>query len=141
MNNTFRAQCQCGQLSLTFTKAPLAQLVCHCQDCRTIGGKPFAQAAFFKAEENCEQGDFDANDMTGGSGKPKQYRNCKNCGEFLYATVDALSGLLGVAADKIEPPFEFKPMAHVWTSEKLEGVCIPEGMMQFPKAPPFRPGR
>lgn len=141
MNNSFRAQCQCGQLVLTFTQPPAAQLVCHCQDCRSIGGKPFASVAFFKAEEGCEKGDFTAQDLTGGSGKPKQYRSCKSCGEFVYATVDALKGLLGVGVERFNPPFEFKPMAHVWTSEKVEGVTIPEGVMQFPKGPPFRPGR
>lgn len=126
---------------MTFTQAPVAQLVCHCQDCRDVSGQPFARAAFFKAEENCAQGEYQADDMIGGSGKPKQYRRCGQCGDFLYATVDALAGLVGVAADKIAPPFEFKPMAHVWTSEKAEGIEIPLGAFQFPKAPPFRPGR
>lgn len=141
MNSTFQAHCQCGQLKLNFTQAPVAQLVCHCQDCRTVSGKAFSQAAFFMAEANSETGAFQATEMTGGSGKSKQYRNCKSCGEFVYATVNALPGLLGVAADKINAPFEFKPMAHVWTCEKAEGVDIPQGVPQFPKAPPFRPGR
>jgi hypothetical protein len=48
---------------------------------------------------------------------------------------------LGVAADKLLPPFEFKPMAHVWTSEKAPEAEIPAGVFQFPNAPPFRPGK
>jgi hypothetical protein len=141
MNNTFRAQCQCGQLAVTFTQAPVAQLICHCRDCQTISGMPYAKAAFFKAEEQCAQGEFKAIEMTGGSGKPKQYRRCSHCNDFVYATVDALTGLLGVAADRLGPPFEFQPMAHVWTSEKAPEVEIPPGVFQFPKAPPFRPGK
>ncbi|WP_138518246.1 GFA family protein [Limnobacter alexandrii] len=141
INNTFRAQCQCGQLAVTFTQAPVAQLICHCRDCQTISGMPYAKAAFFKAEEHCAQGEFKAIEMTGGSGKPKQYRRCSHCNDFVYATVDALTGLLGVAADRLGPPFEFQPMAHVWTSEKAPEVEIPPGVFQFPKAPPFRPGK
>lgn len=141
MKNAFRAQCQCGQLSVSFTQAPVAQLVCHCRDCQAISGLPYTNIAFFKTEEQCAQGQFDPIDMTGGSGKPKQYRRCSQCNGFLYATVDVLTGLLGVAADKLEPPFEFNPMAHVWTSEKAPEVEIPSGVFQFPKAPPFRPGK
>lgn len=141
MNNTFRAQCQCGQLIVSFSQAPVAQLVCHCNDCRSISGLPYANVAFFKTEEQCTQGEFNAVDMTGGSGKPKQYRRCSQCNGFVYATVDVLKGLLGVAADRLLPPFEFKPMAHVWTSEKASEVEIPQGVFQFPEAPPFRPGK
>ena len=53
MNNTFRAQCQCGQLAVSFTQPPVAQLVCHCNDCRSISGVAYARAAFFKAEKVC----------------------------------------------------------------------------------------
>lgn len=141
VNNTFRAQCNCGQLVVSFTQAPVAQLVCHCRDCQIVSGLPYAKAAFFRAEEQCAQGEFLAVDMTGGSGKPKQYRRCRQCNDFVYATVDALTGLLGVAADNLLPPFEFKPMAHVWTCEKAPEVEIPAGAFQFPKAPPFRPGK
>ncbi|HEX4842840.1 MAG TPA: GFA family protein [Limnobacter sp.] len=141
MTNAFHAQCPCGQLAVRFAQAPVAQLVCHCRDCQTISGMPFANVAFFKIEDGCTQGEFHAIDMTGGSGKPKQYRRCSQCNGFVYATVDVLKGLLGVAADRLGPPFEFKPMAHVWTSEKAPDVNIPPGVFQFPQAPPFRPGR
>jgi hypothetical protein len=141
MNDKFRAQCQCGQLAVSFTKAPVAQLVCHCRDCQTISGKPFVNVAFFKIEEQCMQGEFNATDIKGGSGNPKQYRQCNQCNGFVYATVDVLSGLLGVAADRLASPFEFNPMAHVWTSEKAPEVEIPQGIFQFPTAPPFRPGK
>ncbi|HEX4880386.1 MAG TPA: GFA family protein [Limnobacter sp.] len=141
MNCTFQAQCPCGQLTLRFTQAPVAQLVCHCRDCQTISGMPYANVAFFKAEAQCAQGEFKAIDMIGGSGQPKQYRRCSQCDGFVYGTVDALKGLLGVAADRLAPTYEFKPMAHVWTSEKAPEVDIPAGVFQFPKAPPFRPGK
>ncbi len=141
MNENFRAQCPCGQLVVRFTKAPVAQLVCHCRDCQNISGKPFVNVAFFKTEEQCEQGEFNASDMTGGSGQPKQYRQCSQCNGFVYATVDVLKGLLGVAADRLAPPFQFNPMAHVWTSEKSPETEIPPGIFQFPEAPPFKPGR
>lgn len=141
MNITYRAQCTCGQLSVNFSQAPIAQLVCHCIDCRSVSGLPFVNVAFFKAEEKSTQGEFTAVEMTGGSGKPKQYRRCSQCNGFVYATVDVLKGLLGVAADKLAPPFEFTPMAHVWTSEKAPEVEIPPGVFQFPKAPPVRPGK
>ncbi|WP_370262327.1 GFA family protein [Limnobacter sp.] len=141
MNQTYRAQCPCGQLAVHFAEAPVAQLVCHCRDCQTVSGMPYSNVAFFKVEDQCAQGEFNAINMTGGSGQAKQYRRCRQCDGFVYGTVDALEGLVGVNASSLKPPFEFSPMAHVWTSEKAAGVEIPAGAFQFPKAPPFRPGK
>lgn len=77
--------------------------------------------------------------MSGGTGMPKTYVSCVDCGDCLYATVEVLRGMVGIVADLLAPPFEFRPSFHVWTGEKAEGTIIDAGMVQFPKGPPRPP--
>lgn len=139
--SSFKAQCRCGQLQLHFSQPPAAQLVCHCTDCRAANGTPSTAVAFFKVEPGYRTGEATGHDMVGGSGKPKTYYQCPNCGGGVFGLVQVLPGLVGVVADRLQQPFAFKPMAHVWTSEKSPEVDIPAGAMQFPQAPAFRPGK
>ena len=133
----YTAQCSCQQLRLSFSRSPFAQLVCHCDDCRKVSQKPFTQVVFFRPEADCISGQASATEMVGSSGMGKAYRQCSNCNEFLFATVDALKGMVGVVADRIQAPFEFNPMAHVWTSQKQPDVQINPDAVQFEKAPVF----
>ena len=130
--------CCCGQLSLTFSQPPVTQLVCHCQDCREVTQQPTTLVAFFKSEPEGMAGQVINKPYMGGSGRPKSYAACAQCGDFLYADVSVLKGLVGVIGDKILPPFRAKPTAHVWTCQRV--VEITESLPQFPKAPAVRPG-
>jgi hypothetical protein len=130
--------CGCGQLSLTFSRPPVTQLVCHCEDCREVSKQSVTLVAFFKAEPELVKGHVKTKPYVGGSGKPKTYAACAQCGDFLYADVSVLKGLIGVIGDKILPPFQPQPIAHVWTSQRV--VEISDSLPQFPKAPAVRPG-
>ena len=133
-----QVRCSCGQLSLTFSQPPVTQLFCHCEDCREITQQLFTVVAFFKAEPEGLAGSVIYKPYIGGSGRPKTYAACAQCGDFLYADVSVLKGLVGVIGDKILPPFKPEPTAHVWTC--LRVVEITDSLPQFPKAPAVRPG-
>jgi hypothetical protein len=44
--------------------------------------------------------------------------------------VGRLPGLIGVMADRIESPFHFSPVCHVWTKSKTPGSVISDGLPQ-----------
>lgn len=129
------AQCECGKLTLEITNPPVVQLVCHCADCRAISGQPYTEGVFFAADGCSAQGQSKTQTMKGGSGYDKTYYSCAECGTTLYCTVNALNGACAVMAARLKD-FKFEPAAHVWTSEKAEGVTIPKSAIQSPKAPP-----
>jgi hypothetical protein len=135
---TYHASCQCGQLSLSFTQAPMMQLVCHCIDCRESSGKPCMPCVFFAAEAHSVRGNSQRDSNTGGSGQPKHSYCCSACGEFMYVVVDALQGNIAVSGMALKAPFQFQPMAHVWVSQKLAEVSIPEGMLAFDGRPSLK---
>lgn len=129
------AQCECGKLSLEIAGAPVVQMVCHCADCRAVSGLPYTEGVFFAAEGCTVQGHANSLTMKGGTGYDKTYYSCTECGTTLYCTVNALNGAWAVLANRLTS-FEFKAQAHVWTSEKAEGVTIPASAIQSPKGPP-----
>ncbi len=136
---SYTARCGCGKQSISLAAAPLAQLICHCVDCRQVSGNDYTEIAFF-APDSCQvSGKFTEVTMPGGSQHPKTYYSCPDCGECLYATVSVLRGQVGVVAGKIQAPFEFAPKFHVWTSEKADGVDIDSSALQFTHGPPRPP--
>ena len=132
---SFHASCGCNQLTLQFSQAPRFQLVCHCDDCRKITGDAYLSGVFFAAELGAIQGESIAETGIGGSGKPRHNHRCKRCGDFVYAEIEALQGITAVNGQLLKAPFEFEPQAHVWASQKLPEVNIPEGMLVFERRP------
>ena len=134
-NTTISAKCECGQLSLEIETSPVAQLVCHCADCRSVTGLPYIEIAFF-VPGGCEaHGQSRPITMKGGSGIDKTYFSCSECGTALYATIGALNGAWAVVASRLSP-FRMESKLHIWTSEKASGVDIPQSAIQAPKGPP-----
>jgi len=129
------ARCECGALALHITEAPVAQLVCHCNECRAFTGLPFVEATFFKPDACSAEGKTDSTVMKGGTGTDKTHYACAACKTPLFVRVGALNGAWAVMANRLSP-LKFEPQAHIWTSEKAEGVEIAEGMTQTAGRPP-----
>ncbi|MBQ0715075.1 GFA family protein [Paraperlucidibaca wandonensis] len=132
---TFHASCSCNQLTLQFSQAPRFQLVCHCNDCRKITGEAYLSGAFFAAEPEAIRGESLVETGVGGSGKPRHNHRCKSCGDFIFAEIEALQGIVAVNGKLLEMPFKFEPQAHVWVSQKLPEVIIPKDAMVFERRP------
>ncbi len=132
---TITSTCECGQLSLEITTPPVAQMVCHCADCRNATGLPYLELAFFKPGGCKAHGETRSLTMQGSSRKDKTYFSCRECGTPLYATVGVLNGAWAVIASRLSP-FTVDSQLHIWTSEKADDVDIPSSATQEPKGPP-----
>jgi len=132
---TTTAHCECGALSLDIEGAPVVQLVCHCNDCQTFCGTPYVEAAFYNADACCVDGEVNETTIKGGTGSDKTHYSCAACQTPLYVRAAALNGAWAVMASKISS-LDFKPKAHIWTSEKADGVSIPAEMTQTTGRPP-----
>lgn len=129
------ACCDCGALEVSIMGAPVAQLVCHCKDCQHFSGMPYIEAAFYHADDVFITGQASRTTLKGATGMEKTYNACEACGVGLYSTLGALNGATAVLADRIAPG-NFEPQAHIWVSEKAEGIDIPEGITQTQERPP-----
>ncbi len=129
------ANCDCGALEIHVSNSPVVQLICHCRDCQEFSGLEFVEGAFFKKEDCRITGNTTPETLRGGTGEDKLQHSCSSCGSPVYVQVEALNGALAIMASRLSP-FEFKAEVHIWTTQKAEGIKIPEGVAQVPGMPP-----
>jgi hypothetical protein len=102
-----RVHCRCGEVELTISGDPIAQLYCHCDDCQTVHGAAFVPESVYLKEH-----------VSISSGSPKGWtlkRNaryfCGTCGTRIFIEVKGLN-LCGVNG-YILPPDGFKAQYHM----------------------------
>jgi hypothetical protein len=123
--------CLCGAVRFKTEGEPLNVRVCHCRICQKAMGSPF----FARAQ-------FDQRALTI-DGETAGYRSseaiervfCKACGTRLFAR--RINGtLVGVALATFDDRNAFAPTEHIWAAEKLDWVCIDDGLQRHPGTVP-----
>ncbi len=131
MTITVVAQCTCGSFQFTSARDPILQLTCHCRQCRDGFKMPFANLAFFKLAEAEVQGKTVVHAFVADSGANTTRETCASCGEPLLDRSESFPKLIGVVAERIQPPYAFQPRCHVWLENKVADVTVPEGVKAF----------
>jgi hypothetical protein len=134
MSETWSARCRCGAFTAKMSSPPVLQLVCHCTDCRAVAGTPFSNFVFFRARDTETSGEATKHEFVADSGHATVRECCAQCGDMLIDRTAGFPKVVGVVAERIEGPFTFTPMHHVWTDSKLPGVEIPAGVTAYPRA-------
>ena len=129
--STITAKCSCGGFQFTSTRAPFLQLTCHCLQCRQVSKAPFSNFAFFKLADAESSGETVVHRFTADSGAQTTRETCASCGEMVLDRTEGFPLMIGVVAERIQPPFEFQPRCHVWTERKSPEVRVPEGIKAF----------
>ena len=93
-----RAQCPCGQLSVSCNGDPLRISVCHCLACKRNTGSAFSFGATFREQDVRVEGEERTWVRVGDEGSHITKHFCPNCGTAVYGTNDHLPGLVRVAA-------------------------------------------
>jgi len=117
------AQCQCGNICFTVSAEPLNVRACHCRMCQKATGAPFFARALFRSEDVA---------MTGTPGRyPSSDRQdrmfCSDCGTHIGAiSRDESHIVIGLAL--FENRNQYTPTDHIWLSEKVDWVRVPDGV-------------
>ena len=127
--------CYCGAIRFRIEEEPAWVGACHCVDCRKISGAPYTVWAGFKNKN------FEVL-----SGIPKKFQSsknvirsfCENCSSpctFIYIdpNVSEEDDLTFFPIGFFDDPTKFKIQEHIWVSQKLPWVEIPEGEPQREK--------
>ncbi|MVA25346.1 GFA family protein [Agrobacterium vitis] len=82
-----KVNCRCGEIELTISGDPIAQIYCHCDDCQAIHGAAYASESVYSKD-----------DLSITAGNPKSWtlkRNpryfCDTCGTKLFIEVNGLN--------------------------------------------------
>ena len=125
------ATCTCGSFRFTSENHPIVQLTCHCSQCRQVSKAPSSNFAFFKAAESTIEGKTVVHNFTAASGTKTVRETCATCSEMLLDRTEGFPQIIGVVADRLQPPYVFQAHCHVWVESKSPSVTVPEGVRAF----------
>lgn len=128
-----KARCDCGAVTFSAPRPPVLQLLCHCRDCQAATGAAFARLAFFSLDGATVVGAVQAQSFTAASGNATVRERCAACGTVMFDRSTGFPGLLGVIAERLSPPFVFKPVCHVWTDSGQPTLLPDDGLRRFPR--------
>ncbi len=123
--------CQCGAIRFTLTGKPEQVYACHCRECRKQSASAFGISVIVNA---------DAVDPVKGtpatwtrptdSGGSMTCAFCPDCGSRLWHGAGGITSVKGGALDTTP-----SPQSHIWVSQKLDWVILPDDLPQWPQEP------
>jgi hypothetical protein len=116
---------------------PVMQVVCHCETCRKNSGSAFSMNVAVPQDRlRIESGSPRRyEDHSGASGKAFYRFFCGDCGSHIYSHGPAYGAIAFIKAGTLDDPSWVAPNLHIWCTEKLPWVDIPEGVTQAPANP------
>jgi len=124
--------CLCGAVRFKTQGEPINVRICHCRICQKSMGSPFFARALF---------DQKAITLEGPTGRfPTSERLervfCQTCGTRLAAWRKNGTAA-GLALALFDERNAFAPTEHIWTSEKIDWVCVADGLPQYREGLPL----
>ncbi|MEJ0019893.1 MAG: GFA family protein [Acetobacteraceae bacterium] len=127
--------CQCGAVRYAVSAAPAQTYVCHCRECQRQSSSAFGISVIFPADAFAvTQGEVRAWRRPADSGRVVDCMFCPACGSRLWHATPG-EGLVSVKGGSLDQPPDLTGAMHIWTSRRLAGVVIPDGVTQFAQEP------
>jgi hypothetical protein len=99
-------RCRCGAVEVSLTDAPIAQYVCHCDDCQTVHGKAYPVALYPASAVVLTRGETVVFTL-----KTSPRTKCARCGTYIFAEVPG-QPYFGVNGDLLAAEL-FSPEFHI----------------------------
>jgi hypothetical protein len=120
--------CQCGQVKYKLLEKPSMVIACHCNACQILSTSVFSITSIIDSDKIEFEGEMKEWSRPSDSGNISAAKFCPNCGNRIYHYNPADPDKLKV---KLRPEIpldcvDFKPVAHIWTSKKMEWFDIPD---------------
>jgi hypothetical protein len=123
--------CLCGAVRFVCEGEPLNVRVCHCRNCQKAMGSPYFARALFSQSAISVNGEI--------ARYPTSDRVdrvfCPRCGTRLFSW-RSNGTAAGIALATFDDRNAFAPTEHIFVSEKLDWVCLNDGLTQYPESPP-----
>jgi hypothetical protein len=102
---------------------------CHCTSCRKASGSAFAANAPVDRSRFRIEGAASLKEFESSPGKFRAF--CDNCGSPIYAYLVATPDVLRVRLGTLDTPFDQRPKAHTFVSDKASWEPVDEAIPQF----------
>lgn len=118
---TTQGGCFCGNARISFTGKPDAVALCHCKDCKKIGGASFSNNALVPKENfKVEKGSLKKISTKGVTGNEITNHFCPDCGTTLFRTGDSFPTQIILKTGTIDD--------WEWPNKNLAGVEFFSGL-------------
>jgi hypothetical protein len=108
---------------------------CHCTSCRKASGSGHgANAPVDRGRLRLLQGAELLREYESSPGKLRVF--CSRCGSPMYAYLTKTPDALRLRLGSLDTPFEKRPRAHTWVSDKAPWEPIEDSIPQFPQWAP-----
>jgi hypothetical protein len=121
------ARCACGGLVVGLTGAPIAHVLCHCDNCKQRTGSAFGIGAYFLKRNVVHiVGETSVYRVHNPQRREHQERHfCRRCGSTVYWYTTAYPGTIGVAGGCFAPETIGEPDMSASSSRRLPWVGLP----------------
>jgi hypothetical protein len=121
-----RIRCGCGAVEVQLTGLPMAQYVCHCDDCQVVHGRAYSVALYPAAAVTVTRGEIGAFTL-----KTSPRTKCSRCGTYLFAEVPG-HPFRGVNGDLLREG-RFNPEFHIQC--RYAAARIADGLPHYKDTP------
>jgi len=119
-------RCACGVVEVQLTGEPMAQYLCHCDDCQAVHGKAYPVALYPASAVSVMRGETGAFIL-----KTTLRTKCSRCGTFLFAEVPGYP-FRGLNGDLL-PDGRFNPEFHAHC--RYSAARIDDGLPHYKDTP------
>ena len=124
--------CHCGAVQYTLKRDPMFVHACHCRDCQTQTGGPFAVNALIeRAAITLTSGEPVRNEQKTRSGQPHDIWRCGTCGTALWSDYGRREVMVFVRAMTLDDPARCPPDVHIFTRSKMPFIDLPDDARAF----------
>ena len=129
--------CQCGAVRYESAEEPIEVYVCHCRECRKQSSSAFGISVIVaRSGFRVTRGSPRFWARPADSGGRVKCAFCPACGSRLWHQDEAgEEATLSIKGGSLDEPPDIAASSHIWTSRKLPGVVIPDGVRQSPEEP------
>ncbi len=129
--------CLCGSVRYASDVEPKAVINCYCEACRKNSGSTNSFNLAMPAGSVKVTGETVATyvDHSGASGEPFNRYFCSRCGSHFLSRGSGYEGVEFIKAGTLDDPEWAEPQLHIWCSEKIGWLALPEGSAQVPRNP------
>ncbi len=128
--------CQCGAVRYELIAAPRTAYACHCNECRRQSASAFGISIIIDRDGlRILKGDTRVWTRPTDSGSTMDCHFCPTCGTRLWHFAKGDPDTISVKGGSLDAPPDFATLHHIWVSQKLPGVVLPDGVLCFDEAP------
>ncbi|MDP6705245.1 MAG: GFA family protein [Alphaproteobacteria bacterium] len=128
--------CQCGAVRYEVVAKPLALWVCHCRECQRQSASAFGISVIVRSSDvRLVAGELKTWSRPAAKQGTLECSFCPDCGTRVWHGDRDVDDAISIKGGSLDEPVDLGAATHIWTSRKLAGVVIPDGVPRYAEEP------